>query len=50
MCFKNIKNAYMRVKTKHDYIDILRNYDRFVQETDLCPDFERRKPGTGYRG
>jgi hypothetical protein len=25
-------------------------YDRLVQETYLCPEFERRIPGTGYRG
>jgi hypothetical protein len=22
----------------------------FVQETCLCPEFEKRAPGTGYRG
>ncbi|SRR5260221_5710023 len=52
MCFRNNKTRYLRSRTKHDHIDLetQRLYERFVQETHLCPEFERRIKGTGYRG
>lgn len=50
LCFKNIKDSYQNMRTKNDYLQFIRNYDRAVQETYVCPDFEPRKPGTGYRG
>jgi hypothetical protein len=50
MCFRNIKDQYSKVKDKSDYIDIMFNNERNVQETYLCSEFQERFPGTGYRG
>jgi len=50
MCFRNLKEEYLQVRSKDDFWSIHDNYDRIIQETYLCADFERRKPGTGYRG
>jgi hypothetical protein len=38
------------VKTKHDLFRAWGTMTAFVQETFLCPEFERRSPDTGYRG
>jgi hypothetical protein len=38
------------VRTKKEFWSVSGRQDRFVQETYLCPEFERRVPGTGYRG
>jgi hypothetical protein len=49
-CFRNSKEEYLRVKSKGDLFDLWdRNAGR-VQETFLCHEFEKRQPGTGYRG
>lgn len=50
MCFKNRKSEYLKVKSKRDFFLIHDQFDRYVQETYLCGEFERRIPGTGYRG
>lgn len=50
LCFRNQKAAYLKVKSKADFWPVHANPDRQVQETYLCPEFERRIPGTGYRG
>lgn len=50
MCFRNLKEEYLRVSTKDELFEIHDRYDRTVQETYLCPEFEKREPGTGYRG
>ena len=50
MCFRNIKAEYLKVRTKDDFWAVHDRFDRLVQETYLCPEFERRVPGTGYRG
>lgn len=50
MCFKNVRNEYQRVQNKREYLDVIDRFEREVQETWLCEDFEPRKPGTGYRG
>jgi hypothetical protein len=50
MCFRNLKAEYLKVKTKQEFWSVHGRQDRFVQETYLCPEFERRIPGTGYRG
>ena len=49
-CYRNIKSEYLKVKTKQDFFQILQKAERSVQETYLCEEFERRVPGTGYRG
>jgi hypothetical protein len=48
MCFRNCKAEYLAVRSKHQMWAL--KCDRMVQETFLCPEFERRIPGTGYRG
>lgn len=49
-CFRNIKAEYLKVTTKQEFWSLHGRQDRFVQETYLCGEFERRIPGTGYRG
>ena len=50
MCFRNLKAEYLKVTTKLQFWSVHGRQDRLVQETYLCPEFERRIPGTGYRG
>lgn len=50
MCFRNLKEEYLKVTSKAEFWSVHDRYDRLVQETYLCPDFKRRIPGTGYRG
>lgn len=50
MCFKNMKQEYLQVKSKDEFWGVHDLFDQFVQETWLCDEFERRTPGTGYRG
>jgi hypothetical protein len=49
-CFRDNKTGYRAVRTKRDLFGIWITMTGFVQETFLCPEFERRSPGTGYRG
>jgi hypothetical protein len=49
-CFRNVKQDYLKVRSKADYWSLHDRYDRLVQETYVCADFDRRIPGTGYRG
>jgi len=49
-CFRTCKEEYLQVKSKDDYWPVLEKCQRIVQETYLCDKFERRVPGTGYRG
>jgi hypothetical protein len=49
-CFRNNKEGYRKVNSKDDLFKIWHTLTEFVQETYLCPEFERREPGTGYRG
>jgi hypothetical protein len=49
-CFRGNKSGYRAVRTKRDLFGIWNTMTEFVQETFLCPEFERRAPGTGYRG
>lgn len=50
LCFRNIKDAYLKVTNKGEYMDIMDSFDRFVQETYVCGDFTVRTKGAGYRG
>ncbi|QDV21477.1 hypothetical protein Pan153_61650 [Gimesia panareensis] len=50
MCFRNLKQEYLQVKSKDDFWSVHDDFERLVQETWLCDEFERRVPGTGYRG
>jgi hypothetical protein len=49
-CFRDNEIGYRSVRTKADLFRIWETRTELVQETHLCPRFERRKPGTGYRG
>ncbi|WTW94019.1 DUF6304 family protein [Streptomycetaceae bacterium NBC_01309] len=49
-CFRDRKDAYRAVSGKRDMYDIWSAMSGVVQETYHCPDFARRRPGSGYRG
>ncbi|AKT41601.1 DUF6304 family protein [Chondromyces crocatus] len=49
-CFRDNKLGYRSVRTKDELFRIWDTMTAFVQETHLCPEFERRTPGAGYRG
>lgn len=49
-CFRGNKAAYLRVRGKEDLFAVWPTMTEYVQETHLCPEFERRAPGAGYRG
>jgi hypothetical protein len=46
-CHRGAKAQYLAVKSKSDYWGVPRTEE--VMETHLCPEYERRVPGTGYR-
>ena len=52
LCFRHQKSKYLAVESKEEYMDVMDAHDltEVVIETYLCPEFERRAPGTGYRG
>lgn len=50
LCFRNVKEAYLKVRDKEEYMGIMDNFDRSVQETYLCEDFASRTKNVGYRG
>lgn len=50
MCFRGSEEAYRQVRTKQDLFALAARCTELVQETHVCPDFEVRVPGTGYRG
>lgn len=52
LCFRDCKDHYRKVRGKSDLFKLLEAVAKpmTVQETFLCPQFERRQPGTGYRG
>jgi len=49
-CFRGNQGGYRQVDTKEDLLAVGKTLNRFVQETDLCPEHESRRPGTGCRG
>jgi Family of unknown function (DUF6304) len=49
-CFRGNKAGYRGVSSKAALFKIWDTMTEFVQETYLCPEFEKRAPGTGYRG
>lgn len=50
LCFRNVKDVYVKVRSKGEFMDMMDNFDRIVQETYLCEDFSPRMKGVGYRG
>jgi hypothetical protein len=50
-CFRNNKTAYFSMeRSKPAIFAIWNTRTEQVHETYLCPEFERRQPGTGWRG
>jgi hypothetical protein len=49
-CFRNKKQEYLAISNKYVLMKLWPTHIEDVQETYRCPEFERRKPGTGYRG
>lgn len=49
-CFRGVKEAYRAVRSKDGLFRIWEQMSGFVQETYVCPEFELRRPGAGYRG
>jgi hypothetical protein len=49
-CFRDVKEEYVQIKDKPGIFAIWDRLTEVVQETYLCDAFERRVPGTGYRG
>jgi hypothetical protein len=47
-CHRDARKQYLAVRSKDDYFDV--PVTEQVPETYLCLDYERRVPGTGYRG
>jgi Family of unknown function (DUF6304) len=55
ICFRANKVGYLALPSGQDfckdaYFAVMDTVSEMVQETYLCPEFERRAPGTGYRG
>ncbi len=50
ICFRFHKQEYQTFTGKPAYFRLIEKTHEIVQETYLCPEFERRVPGTGYRG
>ncbi len=55
ICFRANKTGYLARSSnedfcKDDYFDVMETVSEMVRETYLCPEFEKRAPGTGYRG
>lgn len=49
-CFRDHKEEYLSLKGKSAVMHFFSKRTENVQETYLCPEFENRVPGTGYRG
>jgi hypothetical protein len=49
MCFRKMKSEYLAATTKNEWFTLGERAER-TQETFLCQEFVRRRPGTGYRG
>jgi hypothetical protein len=55
ICFRANKAGYRSLPSGKDfckdaYFAVMDTVSEMVQETYICPEFERRVPGTGYRG
>lgn len=49
-CFRDVRDPYRRVASKWDMFELWASMTEYVQETHLCPEWEPRPPGRGYRG
>lgn len=47
-CFRDNKAGYLSIQGKA-VMSIWHTRTEYVQEWFLCPEFQRRTPGTGYR-
>jgi hypothetical protein len=49
-CFRNNKQEYLNIRGKTEFLIFFSKKTENVQETWLCSEYEKRIPGTGYRG
>jgi hypothetical protein len=49
-CFRDNKDGYLAVHSKNELWPVWPTRTEWVQETFVCPEFQVRVPGTGYRG
>lgn len=49
-CFRGNKSGYLAVEDKVDLFKVWPTLTESVQETYVCPEFDRRRPRAGYRG
>jgi Family of unknown function (DUF6304) len=49
-CFRDVKDGYRAVRGKRDIFALWSSRTGYVQETHLCPEYERRVGDVGYRG
>lgn len=49
-CFRDNKQQYLAAQDKYALMNLWDTHTEYVQETYHCDEFEKRKPGTGYRG
>jgi uncharacterized protein DUF6304 len=49
-CFRDNESSYLQVHDKDGLFEIWDTMTEPVQDIYLCGEYERRKPGTGYRG
>lgn len=49
-CFRDNKSGYAAVRSKEEIFRVWPSLTEFVAETHVCPEFEVRIVGTGYRG
>lgn len=48
ICHRNHRQSYLAVRSKRDYWNVPETEQ--IPEIYLCPEYQRRLPGTGYRG
>ena len=46
-CFRNTKEQYLRARTRDDLRALWNERTEDIQEIYLCPEYERRQPGSG---
>ena len=53
-CFRDVKEDYLNLGNtydiKRDLLILWEKHTEYVQEIYLCPEYEKRTKGTGYRG
>jgi hypothetical protein len=50
MCYRDNKEALLAARHKGEFMAIMNTFTEYVQETYLCPEFQRRAPGKNAFG